>query len=183
MDTKLHFSSARADWSTPQWLVDALPYNITWDACATKESSKCGDRYFGPDRKMEMCRDALALAWPNMGGQYYWMNPPYGREIFTWMKKAYTESPTNTNIVCLVPARTDTKWWHEFAMKAWRIHLCKGRIKFDGQKYAAPFPSALVVFNAYEAYEKIGGPLFSALDLNDLRDKHKRSGALRKSSC
>jgi len=74
------------------------------------------------------------------------MNPPYGREIGIWMKKAYESSLLGAKVVCLVPARTDTRWWHEYAMKG-EIEFIKGRLKFGDAKNSAPFPSAVVVFN------------------------------------
>jgi hypothetical protein len=77
-----------------------------------------------------------------------WMNPPYGREIGLWVKKAFDESKKHGSIiVCLVPARTDTKWWHDYAMKA-DVKFIKGRLKFGGAKHGAPFPSALLVFGS-----------------------------------
>ena len=74
------------------------------------------------------------------------MNPPYGREIIKWMKKAYESSLNGATVVCLVPARTDTTWWHEYAMKG-TIEFIRGRLKFGNSKNSAPFPSAIVVFN------------------------------------
>ena len=74
-----------------------------------------------------------------------WMNPPYGREIIKWMKKAYQESLKGCTVVCLVPSRTDTIWWHDYAMKG-EITFIKGRLKFGNQSNPAPFPSAVVVF-------------------------------------
>ena len=71
------------------------------------------------------------------------MNPPYGRKIGAWMRKALE---SNTTVVCLVPARTDTKWWHDYAMKASEIRFVKGRLKFGDSKNSAPFPSAIIVF-------------------------------------
>jgi site-specific DNA-methyltransferase (adenine-specific) len=75
-----------------------------------------------------------------------WMNPPYGREIKAWMKKAYDSSRTGALVVCLVPARTDTAWWHDYATKAAEIRFIRGRLRFGDAKHAAPFPSAVVVF-------------------------------------
>lgn len=75
------------------------------------------------------------------------MNPPYGRTIKDWMKKAYESSLNGATVVCLVPARTDTNWWHDYAMKG-EIEFIKGRLKFGGSKNSAPFPSAVVVFKA-----------------------------------
>ena len=79
------------------------------------------------------------------GIEVCWMNPPYGREIGKWVEKAYK---SNAVVVCLVPARTDTKWWHEFCMKSKEIRLVQGRLKFGGSKNSAPFPSAVVVFDS-----------------------------------
>jgi hypothetical protein len=70
------------------------------------------------------------------------MNPPYGRDIGKWMKKA---SESDATVVCLVPARTDTKWWHDYAMKG-EITFIRGRLKFGNAVNSAPFPSAVVVF-------------------------------------
>ncbi len=80
------------------------------------------------------------------------MNPPYGRDILLWMRKAY-ESVRDGDaevVVCLVPSRTDTKWFHEYAMKG-EIHFICGRLKFGGSKNSAPFPSAVVVFEKGKA--------------------------------
>ena len=73
------------------------------------------------------------------------MNPPYGREIGHWIQKAYQE--TEAQVVCLIPARTDTKYWHEFCMKANEIWFIEGRLKFGDGCQPAPFPSSVVVFN------------------------------------
>lgn len=73
------------------------------------------------------------------------MNPPYGRTIGAWMRKAYEESLKGAVVVCLVPARTDTAWWHDYAAKG-KVRFLRGRLKFEGAKANAPFPSALVVF-------------------------------------
>jgi hypothetical protein len=76
----------------------------------------------------------------------YFVNPPYGREIGKWLKKGYLEWEKGKTVVFLVPSRTDTLWWHDFVMKATEIRFIKGRLKFDGQKNSAPFPSAIIVF-------------------------------------
>jgi site-specific DNA-methyltransferase (adenine-specific) len=77
------------------------------------------------------------------------MNPPYGREIGKWMAKAHEEADRGATVVCLVPARTDTAWWHDHAAKADEIRFVRGRLKFirdDGRNDSAPFPSAVVIF-------------------------------------
>jgi len=134
---RVHFSSETDLWSTPQTFFDKLndKYHFTLDVCATPENAKC-DRYFTKDD------DGLSQVWDGT----CWMNPPYGREIKAWMSKAYAESRNpGTVVVCLVPARTDTAWWHDYAMKG-KIEFIRGRLKFGNQKNSAPFPSAIVVF-------------------------------------
>lgn len=75
------------------------------------------------------------------------MNPPYGREIGAWIKKAYQESLLGATVVCLVPARTDTRWWHDYVMKAKEIRFLRGRLKFGSAINSAPFPSAVIIFD------------------------------------
>lgn len=74
-----------------------------------------------------------------------WMNPPYGREIAAFMRKAFDESLRGVTVVCLVPSRTDTDWWHRYAKRGQVIFL-RGRLKFSGASTSAPFPSAIVIF-------------------------------------
>jgi phage N-6-adenine-methyltransferase len=132
----VHFSSASDMWSTPQVLFDELNslYGFTLDVCATTANAKCS-RYFTLED------DGLAQEWVGT----CWMNPPYGRTIGLWMAKAWQSSKAGATVVCLVPARTDTAWWHDYAMKG-DIRFLRGRLKFGGHKNSAPFPSALVVF-------------------------------------
>lgn len=134
----VHFSSESELWSTPQAFFDA--YNICYgfeiDVCALPGNAKCA-KFFTPED------DGLKQDWsPNV----CWMNPPYGRAIAAWMKKAYEESLRGATVVCLVPARTDTSWWHNYAMKG-DIEFIKGRLKFGGSENSAPFPNAVVVFH------------------------------------
>ena len=125
-------------WATPQDFFDqqnSLYGPFTIDVCANATNAKCAT-YFNQEI------DGLKQLWVGK----CWMNPPYGREIGKWMKKAYMSAGNGTVIVCLVPARTDTKWWHDYAMKG-QITFIRGRLKFGGSKNSAPFPSAIVVFN------------------------------------
>ena len=133
----VHFSSQTVEWPTDQKVFDDLntEFNFTLDPCCTKESAKCG-RYFTKED------DGLSQSWD---GHRVFMNPPYGREIGEWLKKAYISSQHGAVVVCLIPSRTDTKWWHEYVMKG-EIRFIKGRLKFGGHKNSAPFPSAIVVF-------------------------------------
>lgn len=135
MTENVHFSSKTDLWSTPQEFFDKLDliHHFSLDVCATKENAKCSNFFTEED-------DGLEQDWYGN----VWMNPPYGRTIGLWMKKAY-EQFSHCNVVCLVPARTDTAWWHEYAMKG-EIEFIRGRLKFGGHKNNAPFPSAIVVF-------------------------------------
>lgn len=133
------FSSKSAEWETPQKLYDMLDsiFHFTLDPCATAENSKC-KKYFTKDD------DGLKKSWE---GHTVFMNPPYGREVKKWIKKAYEESRnSNTTVVCLLPARTDTKYWHDYCMRSHTIYFVKGRLKFGEATNSAPFPSAVVVF-------------------------------------
>ena len=129
-------SSNSDRWETPQKLFDELnqKYNFEIDVCALPENAKC-ENYFSPEV------DGLKQEWSGA----CWMNPPYGREIGKWMKKALESSRNGATVVCLVPARTDTAWWHDYAMKG-EIEFIRGRLKFGNSKNSAPFPSAIVVF-------------------------------------
>ena len=129
------YTSTHCEWATPQNLFDRLNaiYRFEVDVCASVENHKCA-RYFS------MADDGLSQEWTG----HCWMNPPYGREIGRWMKKAYEASQHGALVVCLVPARTDTRWWHDYAMRG-EIEFLRGRLRFnDGGR--APFPSAIVVF-------------------------------------
>jgi phage N-6-adenine-methyltransferase len=135
------YSSQKMDWETPQGLFDRLnaEFHFEWDVCASKENAKCACFFTEKD-------NGLSKSWKN---KTCWMNPPYGWEIGLWMAKAYQESREGATVVCLVPSRTDTVWWHDYAMKG-EYRLLRGRLKFvkpDGtSKDAAPFPSAIVIF-------------------------------------
>ena len=137
MNTAVHFSSATDLWETPQDFFDKLnaEFHFTTDVCASIENAKCG-WFFTKEV------NALSQQWAGV----CWMNPPYGREINQWMKKAYNSSLDGATVVCLVPARTDTAWWHDYAVKG-EVRFIRGRLKFGGHKNSAPFPSAIVIFN------------------------------------
>ena len=133
-------SSATELWGTPQSFFDELDreFGFTLDVCASDWNYKC-ERYFTEDD------DGLLQPWSGV----CWMNPPYGREIGKWMAKAVQEWRLGAIVVCLVPARTDTAWWHDYAMQG-DIRFLRGRLKFvspEGVKSSAPFPSAVVVFS------------------------------------
>jgi site-specific DNA-methyltransferase (adenine-specific) len=110
-------------------------FAFTLDPCATRENAKC-ERFFTRDD------DGLLQDW---GDEVVFMNPPYGAMISRWMWKAYDSSLKGATVVCLVPARTDTGWWHRYAMKG-EVRLLRGRLKFGNATNSAPFPSAVVIF-------------------------------------
>ena len=144
-ETKMnvHFSSKTDLWATPNDFFKKYDdiFHFTTDVCASHENAKCENYY-------SLYNDGLEHEWTGP----CWMNPPYGREIGAWMKKAYESSLTGATVVCLVPSRTDTKWWHDYAMKG-EIEFIKGRLKFGGHKNPAPFPSAVIIFNNRGLYE------------------------------
>jgi len=140
------FSSTAAEWDTPQAFYDKLnqQFEFTLDPCATAANAKCKKYFTEKD-------NGLFQDW---GGHRVFVNPPYGRNIGAWIKKAYEESKKhNTVAVMLIPSRTDTKWWHDYVMKAKEVHLVRGRLKFGGSDNAAPFPSAVVVFHCNTLYK------------------------------
>lgn len=136
MNTDLMFSSKSADWETPQWLYDELDkeFHFTVDVCATEKNAKCRDFF-----SLEV--DGLEQNWRGV----CWMNPPYGRTIGKWVRKAYEESQNGATVVCLLPSRTDTAWWHDYCLKG-EIRFLRGRLKFSNSKNSAPFPSVIVIF-------------------------------------
>ena len=132
----IHFSSKTDLWETPQELFDKLNSEFCFDVdvCATDDNAKCAN-YFNTEQ------NGLAQSWHGT----CWMNPPYGRTIARWMRKAYESAQGGATVVCLVPARTDTVWWHDFAAKG-EVRFLRGRLKFGASKNSAPFPSAIIVF-------------------------------------
>ena len=131
------FSSQTPEWPTPKWLFDALhaEFGFTLDPCSTHENAKCPKHYTRTE-------NGLLKSWQ---GEVVFMNPPYGTEIAAWMRKAHDAAMNDgATVVALIPSRTDTQWWHEVAMKH-EIRLLRGRLTFEGGKYGAPFPSAIVV--------------------------------------
>lgn len=141
------FSSASEEWGTPQDLFDELNsmYNFTLDPSASDYNHKC-EKYFTKDD------DGLSKSW---SGETVFCNPPYGRHIGDWVKKAYDESIKGTKIVMLIPARTDTRWFHDYIYKKnnVRVEFIRGRLKFvdclnrEKKANSATFPSMLVFFN------------------------------------
>ncbi len=134
-DNRTVFKSLSCEWATPQNLFDQLneEFGFTLDVCATPENAKC-DRFF------TIATSGLMQKWKGV----CWMNPPYGPDLKKWMAKAWEQSQQGATVVCLVPARTDTAWWHDFALKG-EIRFLRGRLRFGDTRSPAPFPSAVIV--------------------------------------
>lgn len=135
MVSEVLFSSKTEEWATPQDFFDDLnnEFNFTLDVCADDNNHKC-QKYFTKSD------DGLKMNW---GGQTVWCNPPYGRQISSWVEKCANHNGT---AVMLLPARTDTRWFHDYIYHKAEIRFIKGRLKFGGAKNPAPFPSIVVIF-------------------------------------
>lgn len=127
------FSSKTDKWTTPDSLIKRLACSFTWDLDVCSDDSRICHNFY--------TKNGLLKQWHGL----CWMNPPYGDEIGLWVKKAKLSSQDAT-IVCLLPARTDTKWWQDNVPEASLVVFIKGRLKFSNYSNSAPFPSAFVVF-------------------------------------
>lgn len=139
INTEVMFSSKTDQWSTPQNFYDKLndEFHFTLDPCADEFNHKCDKYYTESD-------DGLKQDWSS---EIVFVNPPYGRVIKDWVKKSYEESQKdNTKVVMLIPARTDTKYFHKYIYHKAEIRFIEGRLKFGDSKNSAPFPSMVVVF-------------------------------------
>jgi len=125
----VHFSSERHDWKTPRGFYQRLDheFHFDFDPCPTNPTF-----------------DGLAVGW----GRCNFVNPPYGRILPRFIEKGYQEWLKGKTVVFLIPSRTDTRWWHDYCMKATEIRFIKGRLYFDDGNGRAPFPSCLVIFKA-----------------------------------
>jgi site-specific DNA-methyltransferase (adenine-specific) len=134
------FSRATDEWATPQWLFDKLneEFHFTLDVCANEDNAKCKTFF-------SKVQDGLQQQWDGV----IWCNPPYGRQIKQWVKKASEAAASGNTVVMLIPARTDTEWFHEYVYGKAEIRFIRGRVKFGGSKYNAPFPSMICVFRNY----------------------------------
>lgn len=132
----VHFSSKTNEWSTPQDFYNKLnkEFNFTLDPCATKENAKCKKFFTEED-------DGLSQSWDN---EIVFCNPPYGRQIKHWVKKS--SEAVGGVVVLLIPARTDTIYFHDYVYNKSEIRFIRGRLKFGESKNSAPFPSMLVIF-------------------------------------
>lgn len=143
MNTELLFSSKTDLGETPQDLFDKLnnEFQFTLDVCATPENAKC-DKFYTEEQ------DGLEHPWEGT----VWCNPPYGRGIGQWVRRALFASVSGSTVVMLLPARTDTKWFHDYIYKRNNVEIrfIRGRLKFGGSKNSAPFPSMVVVFMPHD---------------------------------
>ena len=137
MNKEVMFSSQTDLWETPQDLFDKVnaEFGFTLDVCALPENAKC-EKFYSP------AEDGLSQSWTGV----CWCNPPYGRQIGKWVRKAFFSSAEGATVVMLLPARTDTKWFHDYILHRAEVRFLKGRLKFGGGINSAPFPSMLVVF-------------------------------------
>lgn len=138
---KILFSSQKEDWETPQDLFDELnrEFHFTVDVASNDNNYKIKKHYTEKE-------NGLLQNWDN---EVVWCNPPYGKEISKWVEKAYLSKGIT---VMLLPARTDTKWFHKYIYKegSVQIRFIKGRLKFGNSKNSAPFPSMIVIFEKQE---------------------------------
>ena len=134
---KAYHSTKTTEWSTPQSFYDALDteFHFTLDVCATTTNAKC-------PRSFTLADDGLQQDW---GREICWMNPPYGKTIALWIRKAAESALAGAVVVCLVPVRTDTRWWQRYVLGA-EVRFVPGRLTFGGAVNPAPFPNAVVVF-------------------------------------
>lgn len=144
MKTDVVYSSKSSEWATPQDLFDKLneEFGFTLDPCATDQNHKCEKYYTKAD-------DGLAKDWL---GEVVFCNPPYGRDLPKWVRKCFFEAMYGgcKLAVMLIPARTDTQWFHDYIYGKAEIRFIKGRLRFGGSTMNAPFPSMLVIFRRAE---------------------------------
>lgn len=145
MNTELMFSSKTDLWETPKDLFDKLneEFHFALDVCATPENAKCEEFYTKE-------QDGLKQPWKGT----VWCNPPYGRQIGEWVRRAFLASVSGSTVVMLLPARTDTKWFHEYIYGKAEIRFIRGRLKFGGSKNSAPFPSMVVIFMPHDCLKE-----------------------------
>lgn len=141
--TKGMMSSLTCEWATPRQLFEMLDreFHFTLDVCSTSVSAKCEEFFV---------EHALDRIWVPLKDGAIWVNPPYGRTIGDWVEKAYRESigaHRHITVVMLLPARTDTSWFHDYCLPHGEIRFLRGRLSFEGQpKGRCPFPSMIVIF-------------------------------------
>lgn len=138
---KNKFAGASTEWATPDEVFDPLnaEFGFTLDVAASEENAKCRS-FFDKEQ------NALNRHWHGV----CWMNPPYGKDVPKWMQKAADEAKRGVTTVCLIPARTNTNWFHDICFKHGEVRFVRGRPCFGGAKHGLPFPLAIVIFRAIE---------------------------------
>lgn len=138
---KVYHRALTIEWGTPQTFFDTLhaEFSFTLDVAAQPGNAKC-QRYFSPDD------DGLQQPWTDV----CWMNPPYGKTIGEWVRKAHTSAQDGATVVCLLPVRTDTRWWQRYCVPPAEVRFVPGRLTFQGANNPAPFPNAVVIFRPPE---------------------------------
>lgn len=161
---KVQQSSATDMWETPQALFDVLDaeFRFETDVCAIPDNAKC-DRYFTPEQ------NGLRQEWTGV----CWCNPPYGKTIGQWLAKALDAALHGATVVCLIPARTDTNYWHDTVTSAAEIRFIRGRLRFGRAKDTAPFGSAIVVFRPCGSNQMV-----SYIDVKQLAESPDATGRL-----
>ena len=153
------FSKVSDEWETPLWLFNQLnqEFHFDCDAAATDENSLCGDGWL---------QNALEDPWLKWKYRTFFLNPPYSK-IAAFMQKAYEEALKGATVVCLIPSRTDTVYWHNYCMKASEIRFIKGRLKFllggNVQPHGATFPSCIIIFDERMLRDNWNNPLICSM--------------------
>ena len=134
------FTRSKVDYETPDNIFMPLDaeFHFTLDVCATDTNAKCA-QFFTPQD------NGLARSWHGV----CWMNPPFGREMKKWIKKAFMEWQRGCTVVCLLPSRTNTAWWHDWVAQG-EVRFIRGEVTFKGQKNGLWMPMAIVVFRKRE---------------------------------
>lgn len=159
MNTDVMFSQKSDEWSTPRAFWEALDreFQFTWDAAASFDNNMLGwispHSYYGPDQRAPEYRDALTCMWQDKAWGTVWCNPPYSM-CKEFVKKASEQAALGSKIVMLIPARTDTRYFHQYVWDETTnaprpnvaLRFIKGRLKFGNSTNSAPFPSMLVIF-------------------------------------
>lgn len=143
--TQERFAAKSTEYETPQDLFDRLDaeFHFTCDVASSDSNAKCQHHY-------TVEHDGLRQRWEGV----CWCNPPYGREMPKWIRKARREAENgNATTVMLIPARTNTGWWHDDCLMG-EVRFVRGRPRFNGGKHGLPFPLAIVIFRAKESPEE-----------------------------
>lgn len=140
MNKDVMFSSKTDEWATPEDLFDALNREFLFTLDAADETNHKCQRYF------DKATNGLTQNW---GGETVFCNPPYGRQIGKWVRKAFDEAKAGALVVMLLPARTDTAWFHDYILEKAEVRFIRGRLKFGGCKNNAPFPSMVVIYRPF----------------------------------